>query len=105
MHASDESLRLLVDPPREGVSNMALDEAALEVVSSGRGAPTLRLYRWSEPTISLGYFQPFAEYEALASPAGDLSVVRFAVARVDVVRGDRKPNHRWRPENPPNSSP
>ena len=76
MPVNDESLRLLIDPPREGVSNMALDEAVLEYVSSGRGAPTLRLYRWSEPTISLGYFQPFAEYEALASPAGELSVVR-----------------------------
>ena len=27
------------------------------------------------------------------------------VARVDVVRGDRKPNHRWRPESSSNSSP
>ena len=76
MCTSEESLRLLVDPAGDGVGNMALDEAALEHVSSGRGAPTLRLYRWSEPTISLGYFQAFAEYEALPPPAGELSVVR-----------------------------
>jgi lipoate-protein ligase A len=38
--------------------------------------PTLRLYQWDPPTISLGYFQKYADYQALAPPAGDLPVVR-----------------------------
>ncbi len=37
--------------------NMALDEALLEI----GGAPTLRLYTWSPDTLSLGYFQRFAD--------------------------------------------
>jgi lipoate-protein ligase A len=56
--------------------NMALDEALLEQVGHGDSRPTLRLYRWSAPTISLGYFQPYAEFEQLPPPAGDLDVVR-----------------------------
>jgi lipoate-protein ligase A len=36
----------------------------------------LRFYRWAPPTISLGYFQQYADYEALPAPAGDLTVVR-----------------------------
>ena len=32
--------------------------------------------RFRPPTISLGYFQPFAEYERLPPPAGELDLVR-----------------------------
>jgi lipoate-protein ligase A len=34
---------------------MAADEVILESAAAGR--PSLRFYRWSEPTLSLGYFQ------------------------------------------------
>lgn len=50
-------VRLLVEPePLSGARNMAVDEALLESVAAG-GVATLRLYRWSEATVSLGYFQ------------------------------------------------
>lgn len=35
---------------------MAFDEALLEAAAT-RGETSLRIYRWSEPTLSLGYFQ------------------------------------------------
>src|SRR5436190_23090463 len=35
---------------------MAVDEALL-INAAERGTATLRFYRWSEPTLSLGYFQ------------------------------------------------
>lgn len=57
---------------------MARDEALLQAVGDGAQPPTLRLYAWSPPTISLGYFQPYAEYDALPPPAGTLAVVRRA---------------------------
>jgi lipoate-protein ligase A len=38
--------------------------------------PTLRFYRWSPATISLGYFQEYSDYENLPPPAGELAVVR-----------------------------
>lgn len=45
-------------------------------VGAGDSPPTLRLYQWDPPTISLGYFQKYEEFEALDPPACDLAVVR-----------------------------
>jgi lipoate-protein ligase A len=42
----------------DGATNMAADEVLLE--AAALGAASLRFYGWSEPTISLGYFQPCA---------------------------------------------
>jgi lipoate-protein ligase A len=56
--------RLLLDPPAAGAWNMALDEALLDQAcgsSSQVTQPTWRFYRWSEPTLSLGYFQAEAD--------------------------------------------
>lgn len=55
---------------------MARDEATLTLVGKGESPPTIRFYRWNEPTISLGYFQEYADYERLAPPAGKMAVVR-----------------------------
>lgn len=49
-----------MDQPRSGAENMAVDDALLEFAAQ-RGVAVLRLYRWSEPTLSLGYFQGFGE--------------------------------------------
>jgi lipoate-protein ligase A len=40
--------------------NMAMDEALLENVSR-LGKPVLRLYGWTEPAATFGYFQKFSE--------------------------------------------
>jgi len=70
------ALRWLDEPPLDGPANMARDEALLQRVGQGRSPPTLRFYRWREPTVSLGYFQSFAEYALLPPPLADLPVVR-----------------------------
>lgn len=49
--------RLLIDPPQNGLENMATDEAILESCNQRLSQPTLRLYEWSEPTLSIGCFQ------------------------------------------------
>ena len=72
----DASLRIIHDDAHDGPTNMARDEALLAAVGAGASPPTLRTYRWAPPTISLGYFQPYAEYERLAPPARELPVVR-----------------------------
>ena len=52
--------RLIFDEPRHGSWNMAVDESLLHsIVESGQ--PVLRVYRWSEPTLSLGYFQKVSD--------------------------------------------
>lgn len=68
--------RWISDGPADGPVNMARDEAILLSVAEGSAPPTLRFYRWSQPTISLGYFQSYSDYAALPPPAGGLPVVR-----------------------------
>jgi lipoate-protein ligase A len=52
--------RFIDDPPSGGAWQMAVDEALLESAADGAG-DTLRVYGWAEPTLSLGYFQDYAE--------------------------------------------
>ena len=49
--------RVIIDPaPRSGSMNMAIDEVLLESALD-REIHSLRFYQWSQPTLSLGYFQ------------------------------------------------
>jgi lipoate-protein ligase A len=50
--------RLLVTEPTDGAANMAIDEALWRGRQAGASPPTLRLFAWSPPTVSLGYGQP-----------------------------------------------
>ncbi|MEE8450552.1 MAG: hypothetical protein V3R99_01520 [Thermoguttaceae bacterium] len=52
--------RLLIDPPSPGAWNMAVDEVLLDW-SAAEGGCCWRFYRWEEPTLSLGYFQDYAD--------------------------------------------
>jgi len=52
--------RLLIDPPSSGAWNMAVDEVLLEWAAE-EGCCAWRFYQWSEPTLSLGYFQPYRD--------------------------------------------
>jgi lipoate-protein ligase A len=54
---------------------MALDEALLEQGASGAPA-VLRFYQWSEPTLSLGYFQRFADRNSHETSRGCATVRR-----------------------------
>lgn len=48
----------------DGPTQMARDHALLDAVDRDPGAAYFRTYQWSEPTLSLGYFQPWAEVAA-----------------------------------------
>ncbi len=69
-------IRVLHDAALDGPTNMARDEVLMQGVGRGASPPTMRLYQWTLPTISLGYFQLFSDYEKLPTPAGGLPVVR-----------------------------
>jgi lipoate-protein ligase A len=49
--------RFLNTGSSDAASNMALDEALLLLHDSGMTPPTLRVYGWETPTLSLGYAQ------------------------------------------------
>lgn len=56
-------VRVLEDAPAAGAWNMSVDEA-LAASAADQGVATLRFYRWSPATLSLGYFQALADRDA-----------------------------------------
>lgn len=73
--------RLLPFGSADGPTNMATDEAMLESASD-RGVASLRFYTWSEPTITLGYFQPAS---VVADLPGNLPWVRRSTGGATIV--------------------
>lgn len=68
--------RTLLSPPLDGATNMALDEL-LRQRAAATGEAVLRVYGWSEPTLSLGRNQRAAGvYDVGAVRAAGLPVVR-----------------------------
>jgi lipoate-protein ligase A len=68
--------RLLYTPPSSGAWNMAVDESILEHIYRGEALPTLRLYSWDPPCLSLGHAQPFADVDMERVNANGWEVVR-----------------------------
>ncbi len=74
---SDAMLRRVVawwDPPADGPTNMALDEA-LAAEAARLDRVLVRISTWSEPTLSLGAFQAIGDARSHRSLAG-LPIVR-----------------------------
>jgi lipoyl(octanoyl) transferase len=65
---------IIVDQPRSGVWNMAIDRALAEY-SRLHALCVLRLYQWQSPTLSLGYFQSYPTQEEHSDLTG-LEIVR-----------------------------
>ena len=68
--------RLLTPPPSNGAWNMAVDESILEHIQRGAVLPTLRLYAWDPPCLSLGHAQSFADVDMERVKARGWQVVR-----------------------------
>ncbi|MFH0933180.1 MAG: biotin/lipoate A/B protein ligase family protein [Nitrospirota bacterium] len=52
-----DTWRFIDTGPCRASYNMAMDEAIATVVKKGNSPPTLRLYEWDIPSVSIGYFQ------------------------------------------------
>jgi lipoate-protein ligase A len=46
------------ETPRTGAENMAVDQLLMEQIGD---RPLLRIYEWSEPTVTFGYFLPLSD--------------------------------------------
>lgn len=68
--------RLIYSPALPGAWNMAIDEAMLLAHAAGLTPPTLRLYRWMPPAVSLGLLQPFEAVNELACRQLGFDIVR-----------------------------
>jgi len=68
--------RLLISAAADGATNMAQDEAILRAVGIGLVPPTLRLYAWAPPCLSLGRAQSGAEVDRSACGRDGVHIVR-----------------------------
>jgi lipoate-protein ligase A len=54
-------MRIITQGHNNAFFNIALDEAISEAVRKKLSPPTLRLYQWDKPSISIGYFQKISD--------------------------------------------
>ncbi len=80
--------RLVRSTPARGAWNMAVDEAILEHVRRGEVPPTLRLYAWEPPCLSLGHAQPFSEVDIARLQARGWEVVRRPTGGRAILHAD-----------------
>ena len=69
-------IRLITQEPCHAFFNMALDEAISEAAREKISPPTLRLYEWDRPSLSIGYFQKVSDIDLEYCNAKDYPVVR-----------------------------
>jgi len=80
--------RLIVDGAARGAWNMAIDRAMLTAHAAGWTPPTLRLYRWSPPAVSLGRFQSADDVDLAYCAAEGLDVCRRPTGGRGVLHDD-----------------
>lgn len=80
--------RLILNEPLNGAANMAADEAILRTVAAGNQPPTLRLYAWSPPCLSLGYGQRARDVDLPRLTARGWGLVRRPTGGKAILHGD-----------------
>jgi lipoyl(octanoyl) transferase len=81
--------RLVVDPaPAAGVWNMAVDRAIQSAREQGRVGPTLRIYTWARPTVSLGRFQDVSGIDVDLCQRHGIDIVRRFTGGRGVLHAD-----------------
>ena len=93
--------RLLITPPAHGAWNMAVDEAILEHIGRGESIPTLRLYAWDPPCLSLGHAQPFSDVNVKRLKQRGWEVVRRATGGRAILHTDELTYSVIAPSNEP----
>jgi len=68
--------RFIISNYAEGSWNMAVDEALLSEVSSRSSPPTIRVYGWEPPCLSLGVAQPISDIDLDSLQQNGWSIVR-----------------------------
>ncbi|MCB9438610.1 MAG: lipoate--protein ligase family protein [Anaerolineales bacterium] len=80
--------RLIFDASIDGPTNMAIDHTILEAVGAGEAMPTLRLYAWEPPCLSLGYNQNAAEVDETRLDTMGWGLVRRATGGKAILHTD-----------------
>jgi lipoate-protein ligase A len=80
--------RLIIDGPVDGARNMAIDRTVLHAHAEHAVPPTLRLYRWRVPTVTLGKFQPVEDVDLELCSRLGIDVVRRPTGGRGVLHDD-----------------
>lgn len=80
--------RVIIDEAADGPWNMAVDRAVLTAHADGSAPPTLRLYRWASPTVSLGRFQKVTDVDIDYCAANGIGVCRRPTGGRGVLHAD-----------------
>ncbi len=81
-------VRLILDEAHSATFNMAADEVLMESQRNFQTIPVLRMYFWSVPSISIGYFQNVQEVARRLGGKGSGGIVRRITGGGLVGHGD-----------------
>jgi len=84
----DTKWRLIDSGPCDAFYNMALDEAIAAEVRHGAAPPTLRLYGWDRPSLTLGCFQKTSDINMEYCRSKDIPVVRRPTGGRAILHAD-----------------
>ena len=84
----DTKWRLVESGPCDAFFNMALDEAVATAVRREAAPPTLRLYGWNRPSLTLGCFQKTSGINLEYCRSRDIPVVRRPTGGRAILHGD-----------------
>ena len=85
---SAERWRLIDTGPGDAFFNMALDEAIASLTIEKGAPPTLRVYRWSRPSVTLGRFQRATDVDSEICATRGIPVVRRPTGGRAILHGD-----------------
>ncbi len=80
--------RLLLDDAGDGAWNMAVDRVIQLEHATGHAPATVRLYRWTRPTVTLGRFQNRSDVDLAACEHYGVDVVRRFTGGRGVLHDD-----------------
>jgi lipoyl(octanoyl) transferase len=87
--------RMIMSGPSGGPGNMALDEAIFTVQAQKESfIPTIRIYTWESPCVTIGYFQKYADFNNDNQPiirrlTGGLSVLHGSDISYALITNDQ----------------
>jgi len=80
--------RLILNGPEDSAWNMAVDRAVLHARERGDAPPTVRLYRWVRPTVTLGRHQDVGDVDMVECEKRGFDVVRRPTGGRGVLHDD-----------------
>lgn len=83
-----ETWRFIDTGSSDAAYNMAIDEAIAHYVRKRHGPPTLRLYGWIQPSVSLGYFQKTRDVDLEYCIRQNMPVIRRPTGGRAILHGD-----------------